>query len=187
MNTIQTNFLYNLIFFNTKYERDGHFLGNKAFIRKNNKLAQIEFLKGNKIGENKDLRDITIKVKLKSTSANEEEIEACMSFYDETHKMFLADFNELNSIDIAEIDVAREYEDDVFRFVGNGSYCNSDLYASWLCEIMQEDKDYEEIDQEIRTLTEEQKISYTLDYFFCTIGQDISKFLDFIFDQKEKE
>ena len=96
--------------------------------------------------------------------------------------MFLADFNELNSIDIAEIDVAREYEDDVFRFVGNGSYCNSDLYASWLCEIMQEDKDYEEIDQEIRTLNEEQKISYTLDYFFYTIGQDISKFLDFIFE-----
>lgn len=171
MNTVQTNFLYNLIFSDTAYEEDGHFLGNKVFIRKNNKLAQIEFLKGNKIGEHKDLRDITIKVKLKSTSANEEEMEACMSFYDETHKDFLADFNELNFVDCPE---NLDPFSDIFHFVGNED--DLDHYAELYL-------DYNEKFCERSTLTfKNKKIECTLLWFFHEIGKDITAFLDFMFN-----
>ena len=170
MNTTTTNYLYNLIFNNTKYEGDAHFLGNKAFIRKNNKLAQIEFLKGNKIGNFKEgLRDITIKIKLKSMSANGEEIETCMSFYDETNKLFLADFNGFVTVDGSN--KAYDYVDETFCFVGDISKIAE--YKDFFTGSLKPN--------EAKPL----KARDALFYFLRCMGNDISQFLDFIFEQGE--
>ena len=166
MNTMTANYLYNLIFNNTKYEGDAHFLGNKAFISKNNKLVQIEFLKGNKIGNFQEgLRDITIKIKLKSMSANGEEIETCMSFYDETNKLFLADFNGFDGVDPTK---AYDCIDETFCFVGDISMIAK--YEDFITNLLKPN--------EVKPL----RARYALRFFLRCMGENISSFLDFIFE-----
>lgn len=187
MNTIQTGFLYSVIFAETKYKECGHFLGNKAFIRKNNRLAQIEFLKGNKIGNYKEsLRDITIKVKLKSESENREEIETCMSLFDETRKFFLCDFAELNSaIDyVSENVIVPDPEADflekserIFGFVGD-KY-RADYYAG----LYEFGKGHTYSPE---TTESKEKNRLCLFWFLNEIGKHISDFLDFMFEQNRQ-
>lgn len=179
MNTIQANFLYNLIFSETKYKNDGNFLGNKAFVRKNNKLAQIEFLKGNKIGDNKDrLRDLTIKVKLKSVSENEEEIETCMSFYDETHRSFLVEYDKLNDIkspNICDINAFATLLTKIFCPIEKNNTMNV-LCAEIYCKSVLE-KDFD-----LKNLSFDEIDEYCLKYYFFEIGKNITSFLDFMFE-----
>lgn len=178
MNTIRTNILYNLIFENTKYKACGHFLGNKAFIRKNDKLAQIEFLKGNKIGNyEKNLRDITIKVKLKSESENREEIETCMSFYDETCHSLLADFNQLSFGEWENLKTAKEYLYEIFPFVGENHNLNK--YVSFYLDM-------NNIDEDVFKLETDVKNDFCCLYFFHELGEHISAFLDFMFEQNRQ-
>ncbi len=171
MNTTQTNFLYNLIFDKTNYESNGNFLGNKAFVRKNNKLAQIEFLKGNKIGDS-NLRDLVIKVKLKSASANDEEIETSMSFYDETFRNFLISYDELNNVISSDV-----YDNlmDIFCFNGKDDM-NELLCAEMYCNgVLGQDIS-------INRLSQNEIAEYCLKHYFHEIGNDIASFLDFMFE-----
>ena len=89
-----------------------------------------------------------------------------MSFYDETNKLFLADFNGFVAVD--DSNKAYDYVDETFCFVGDISKIAE--YKDFFTGSLKPNE------------AEPLKARYALFYFLRCMGNDISQFLDFIFE-----